>query len=64
MMPTAGAFFSRVPALIDPPFAGSLEDWLAFRYSMVELRRSGVPDVGPFICKADREIARLRAEQR
>ena len=56
----AGAFASRAPALIDPPFAGSLDDWLKFRAEMEELRRSGVPDVAPFIRKADREIARLR----
>jgi hypothetical protein len=57
------AFFSRAPALIDPPYFGSLEDWQAFLAEMEELRRSGVPDVGPFIRKARQEIARLRAEQ-
>lgn len=57
----AGAFFSRAPAFIDPPFAGSLDAWLKFRAEMVELRRSGTPHIGPFIRKADRNIARLRA---
>jgi hypothetical protein len=30
---------------------------------MEELRRRGVPHIGPFIRKTDREIARLRRER-
>jgi hypothetical protein len=35
---------NAAPALIDPPFGGSLDDWLKFRAEMEELRRS-VSDV-------------------
>jgi hypothetical protein len=49
------------PALIDPPtIYDSLERWLEFRANMVELQRSDVPHISPFICEADRIIARLR----
>jgi hypothetical protein len=48
------------PALIDPPYCGSLQDWRAFRTEMLEAKRAGLPYASRFICDANREIERLR----
>jgi hypothetical protein len=58
----AGTIRGIAPALIDEPgIYDTLETWLKFRAEMEELQRSGMPHIGPFIRRADRTIARLRA---
>ena len=48
---------SKCPAFIDPPYGGSMSDWIAYRD---DLLRSNLPGVEVFIAEADRMIARLR----
>jgi hypothetical protein len=46
-------------ALIDPPYGGTLEDWLSFREGL-----RGMEKVAPVLREANTHIARLRRRLR
>jgi hypothetical protein len=51
-----------VPAFIDPPYWGGLQDWLDYRD---ELRRlAPLPGLGPFVREADEKIAHLSPHEK
>ena len=47
-----------VPALIDPPYWGGLQEWIEYRADLQTLAH--LPGIQKFIREADANIARLR----
>jgi hypothetical protein len=52
----AMAVNAATPAFIDPPYYGTLQEWIAYRD---DLRRWNLPGLKPFIREADANIRRL-----